>query len=102
MTTKTETRVGHTPGPLEQLQAKMADHCQMCGTTKDYLEPAFNPSGKPMTLCRDCRIGSAEPLDEARARMLEALEHIIEIRNERDKILMIAEAAIRLVKGEQL
>jgi hypothetical protein len=28
------------------------------------LEPAFNPSGVPMTLCYDCRIGSAELLQQ--------------------------------------
>jgi len=48
-----------TLGPLESLQVK--DHCQMCGANQD-LEPAFNPAGKPMTLCYACRIGSAESL----------------------------------------
>lgn len=62
-----------TKGILESLKLKW--HCEMCGATnkkpksvlehhKDefQLEPAFNPSGQPMTLCRDCRIGSAELL----------------------------------------
>lgn len=52
------------PGPLESLTLK--DHCEMCGSrgigTSRELEPAFNPSGQAMTLCRDCRIGSAELL----------------------------------------
>lgn len=56
------------PGPLELLEREgLLDHCEMCGN-KDKsaaLEPAFDPSGKPKTLCRECRIGSAE-LREAR------------------------------------
>ncbi len=44
----------------------------MCGErsdeARDWLEPAFNPSGVPMTLCRDCRIGSAECLAAERAK----------------------------------
>jgi hypothetical protein len=55
------------PGPLESL--KLVKYCQMCGNSDatNELEPAFNPSGVPMTLCRDCRIGSAELLAESRA-----------------------------------
>ena len=48
-------------GPLESLQVKA--HCEMCGAHQD-LEAAFNPAGKPMTLCFPCRIGSAESLAE--------------------------------------
>ena len=57
-------------GPLQSLPFK--DHCEMCGAKDDarrpnpLLEPAFNPSGKPMTLCQDCRIGSAESLADQR------------------------------------
>ena len=63
------------PGPLQSY--KMKDHCEMCGITDAacrnhddsaaHLEPAFNPSGQLMTLCRDCRIGSAEILAAERA-----------------------------------
>jgi hypothetical protein len=76
------------PGPLESY--KMAGHCEMCGAS-DFkkqgsvvaghvglagLEPAFDPSGKPKTLCRDCRIGSAELLGDVRADMLKVLESV--------------------------
>jgi len=72
------------PGPLESYP--LFPHCEMCGAS-DYkkqgsvvaghaglagLEPAFNPSGHPMTLCRDCRIGSAELLADQRTALLEA------------------------------
>jgi hypothetical protein len=52
------------PGPLESLVPK--DYCEMCGARKGkpYLEPAFDPCGQPMTLCRDCRIGSSELIVE--------------------------------------
>ncbi len=78
-----------TKGILESLKLKR--HCEMCGATnkkpksvlehhKDefQLEPAFNPSGQPMTLCRDCRIGSAELLADRYAigRANKLLEHI--------------------------
>ena len=60
---------GNAKGPLESL--KLKDHCEMCGVSEHTLskaardkflplEPAFNPAGIPKTLCRDCRIGSAE------------------------------------------
>ena len=60
-------------GPLESL--KLKNHCEMCGVSERHvasvvrdivmpLEPAFNPSGQPKTLCRDCRIGSAELIRE--------------------------------------
>lgn len=57
-------------GPLQSLVVE--DHCQMCGrTNKDRayapLEPAFNPSGCAMTLCKACRIGSAELLQSERS-----------------------------------
>jgi hypothetical protein len=65
------------PGPLESLELEgLSDYCEMCGAaerkpggskTQDVgLEPAFNPSGQPKTLCRDCRIGSAELLANKR------------------------------------
>ncbi|SRR6266480_2743545 len=61
---------GHL-GPLESLVLK--DHCEMCGVTAlaagrvgVLLEPAFDLSGQPKTLCRDCRIGSAELLADRR------------------------------------
>jgi hypothetical protein len=67
-------------GPLEYLQRRgLADHCEMCGVKefkrkpgsssngeRSFLEPAFDPSGEPKTLCRDCRIGSAELLADRR------------------------------------
>jgi hypothetical protein len=69
--------MSNTKGILESLRLKR--HCEMCGATnkkpksvlehhKDefQLEPAFNPSGQRMTLCRDCRIGSAELLASRR------------------------------------
>jgi hypothetical protein len=77
------------PGPLES--HKMARHCEMCGAS-DYkkqgsviagahgsvgLEPAFNPSGQPKTLCRDCRIGSAEILANVRADLLVQLKALV-------------------------
>src|ERR1700739_984889 len=63
----------NTKGPLESL--KLKNHCEMCGVSERHvssvvrdivmpLEPAFNPSGQPKTLCRDCRIGSAELIRE--------------------------------------
>lgn len=61
-------------GPLE---AKLADtsrygvlgHCEMCGANSaQLLEPAFDPSGNPQILCRQCRIGSAELLADKRKR----------------------------------
>lgn len=65
------------PGPLESLErGGLADYCEMCGTrerkpggskTQDVgLEPAFDPSGQPKTLCQECRIGSAELLANKR------------------------------------
>ncbi len=63
---------GHL-GPLESLVPK--DHCEMCGVTAlaagrvgVLLEPAFDPSGQPKTLCQDCRIGSAELLADRRIK----------------------------------
>jgi hypothetical protein len=59
------------PGPLERLERRgLKKHCQMCGNNDapGQLEPAFNPDGKPMTLCRLCRIGSAELLADRRAK----------------------------------
>lgn len=56
-------------GPLEKMQrgGGMKDICEMCGSKK-HLEPAFDPSWHPKTLCRDCRIGCAELLADARLR----------------------------------
>ena len=77
-------RDANKPGPLESYP--LFPHCEMCGAS-DYkkqgsvvagasglagLEPAFNPSGHPMTLCRDCRMGSAEILADQRTALLEA------------------------------
>jgi hypothetical protein len=71
------------PGPLESY--KMAGHCEMCGAS-DFqphpeLEPAFNPSGEPKTLCRDCRIGSAELLADVRAELLTVLRKFVDYYN---------------------
>jgi hypothetical protein len=57
------------PGPLELLEREgLSDHCEMCGNQEKCasLEPAFDPSGQPKTLCRECRIGSAELLANKR------------------------------------
>lgn len=61
-------------GPLESLQARgLEDYCEMCGARsdeeRDHFEPAFNPAGEPKTLCRDCRIGSAELLADQRVKL---------------------------------
>jgi hypothetical protein len=79
------------PGPLESYP--IFPHCEMCGA-RDYkkqgsvvaghvglagLEPAFNPSGEPMTLCRDCRIGSAELLADVRADLLAACKLALKV-----------------------
>lgn len=74
----------HKSGPLESLS--LADHCQMCGHTnkdKGYapLEPAFNPSGCAMTLCRPCRIGSADLLQAERKRRIVALRALLRAAN---------------------
>jgi hypothetical protein len=55
------------PGPLVSLALK--DYCEMCGASRRHpaslpLEAAFDPSGQAKTLCRDCRMGSAELLHE--------------------------------------
>jgi hypothetical protein len=72
------------PGPLESY--KMADHCEMCGRQRGAgwegsakLEPGFNPSGKPKTLCYDCRIGSAEILADVRADLLAACKLALKV-----------------------
>ena len=71
---KANSKPNGKPGPLESL--KLKDHYEMCGAaerkpggskTQDVgLEPAFNPSGQPKTLCRECRIGSAEVRESKR------------------------------------
>ena len=81
----------NTPGPLEFYI--MTDHCEMCGAS-DYkkqrsiiagaagisgLEAAFDPDGKPKTLCRQCRIGSAELLADQRANLSDKLAQITDI-----------------------
>jgi hypothetical protein len=71
MTTKsrsTKKEVSPKAGPLESLKRK--DYCEMCGNQKKNarLEPAFDPSGEPKTLCLDCRIGSAELLADRRIK----------------------------------
>lgn len=64
----------------------LADHCQMCShANKDEgyapLEPAFNPGGRPMTLCRPCRIGSAELLQSERKSRIVALRALLRAAN---------------------
>jgi hypothetical protein len=70
---RTNQRTNGQPGPLESLVLK--DYCEMCGVTAlaagrvgVLLEPAFDPSGQPKTLCQDCRIGSAELLADRRIK----------------------------------
>lgn len=81
-------RNANKPGPLESY--KMAEHCEMCGVSAKHvsdvvrhrmmpLEPAFNPSGQPKTLCRDCRIGSAELLADVRANLLAACKLALKV-----------------------
>lgn len=61
--------------PLESLTLK--DHCEMCGHTT-HLEPAFDPSAQPKTLCDQCRIGSAELLADVRASLLARLRECVD------------------------
>jgi hypothetical protein len=65
-------------GPLESV--RMTEHCEMCGNQTNVcsLEPAFDPRSHAKTLCRDCRIGSAELLAEYRTELLEALRAWVE------------------------
>ena len=63
------------PGPLELLEREgLSDHCEMCGSSRQRekfaagLEPAFDPDGTPKTLCRECRIGSAELRESRRLK----------------------------------
>jgi hypothetical protein len=82
-------RDANKPGPLESY--KMAAHCEMCGANSLdgrhralvpralNLEAAFNPSGQPMTLCFDCRIGSAEILADVRADLLAACKLALKV-----------------------
>lgn len=68
-------RKAYRRGPLPLERLKLKDHCEMCGDKdkgsrhRAHLEPAFNPDGKPMTLCRPCRIGSAEALADRRFQL---------------------------------
>jgi hypothetical protein len=83
------------PGPLESLERKgLKDYCEMCGATEAKarnhddgtaaLEPAFNPSGKPKTLCRDCRIGSAELLAAKREKLEEFVSLVARMKTEEE------------------
>lgn len=69
---------GHDAGPGPLQSYPIFPQCQMCGA-KEALEPAFNPSGAPMTLCRDCRIGSAELLGDQRTALLEACKLALKV-----------------------
>ena len=105
-------RQTHTPGPLES--HAITDHCEMCGVSdlfSETLEPSFDPSGEPKTLCEECRIGSAELLAGQRAAMLAALRDLqTQIRNvvsfdvRKHYSLMVADVAatdaIRAAEGE--
>ncbi len=76
-------------GPLESLQARgLKDHCEMCGDhtdeARDWFEPAFNPDGKPKTLCRDCRIGSAELLAAKRESAQEFASLVSRMKTEEE------------------
>ena len=76
-------------GPLETLQQRgLTDHCQMCGARsdeeRDWFEPAFNPSGEPKTLCRDCRIGSAELLAAKRKKLEEFVSLVARMKTEEE------------------
>jgi hypothetical protein len=104
---KISKRNASKAGPLQSYP--MFPHCQMCGAS-DYkkqgsivagtaglvgLEPAFNPSGEPMTLCRDCRIGSAELLADVREALLEACRVLCdETRDRITEARTLARAAI--------
>jgi hypothetical protein len=58
-------------GPLESLTLK--GYCEMCGAFYSGVEAAFDSSGKPKTLCKPCRTGSAELLhDKAQAMRIAA------------------------------
>jgi hypothetical protein len=87
---KKQTKATEKPGPGSLESYPIFPHCEMCGA-RDYkkqgsvvaghaglagLEPAFDPSGKPKRLCRDCRIGSAELLADVRADLLKVLESV--------------------------
>lgn len=54
--------------PLEAL--KLKTYCEACGDRdkgarhRAHLEPAFNANWEPKTLCRACRIGCAELLEQ--------------------------------------
>jgi hypothetical protein len=72
-------------GPLESL--KLNDHCEMCGSdgvlkphtfhSEGTLEAAFDPAGEPKTLCRSCRIGSAELLDDLRSSLFAVCRSLV-------------------------
>jgi hypothetical protein len=83
------------PGPLESLQLRgLKDHCEMCGRTERrrgaaqpesaHVEPAFNPSGEPKTLCRDCRIGSSELLEAKRKKLEEFVSLVARMKTEEE------------------
>ncbi len=74
-------RASQKAGPLASLQLKT--HCEMCGATNRTgvaapLEPAFDPGGQPKTLCRKCRIGSAELLAQPRMIYVEVSGGVVQ------------------------
>jgi hypothetical protein len=107
---KISKRNASKAGPLQSYP--MFPHCQMCGAS-DYkkqgcivaaglvgLEPAFNPSGEPMTLCRNCRIGSAELLADVRETLLEACRVLCdETRDPITEARTLARSAITKSEG---
>jgi hypothetical protein len=74
-------RANEKGGRLESV--KLKTHCDMCGATNRKngaapLEPAFDPSGQPKTLCRKCRIGSAEVLAHLRTIYVEVSGGVVQ------------------------
>jgi hypothetical protein len=61
-------------------EAKARNHDE--GTAA--LEPAFNPSGEPKTLCRDCRIGSSELLEAKREKLEEFASLVARMKTEKE------------------
>jgi len=57
-------------GPLEAFA--VGTRCEMCGAQGAQLEAAFDPSGEVMTMCCECRMGSAELREEERANIVKA------------------------------
>jgi hypothetical protein len=71
----------YLPGPLESLPLK--SYCEMCGERSGRdplngdLEAGFDPSGQAMTLCRACRVGSAESREAQFTNLLEAFQAVV-------------------------